>query len=371
MKSQKVILFLDKISKSIIRPIRKMSSQDSDVIIKVVKDKGILLLNRPEVLNALNLSMVKKIYSVLKGWEDNKLLVIVQGAGEKSFCAGGDVRAIAEAGCKGNKQLGVEFFRTKYRLNGLIGSYKIPYIAFIDGIVMGGGVGLSVHGPYRIATERTIFAMPETQIGLFPDVGGSHFLPRLTGRVGWYLALTGRRLKGSDVVRVGVATHYCESKHLHELETELLQCSKTQDLERIIEKFDNKDIPEFTLQPILDKINYCFAPQTMEEIISRLEKDDSEWAKDTIQLLNQMSPTSLKITLKELELGKSLSLQECLQMEYKLATNCLENKDFYEGVRALLIDKDKNPKWNPSSLSEVSEDLVNSHFRDREKHGTI
>lgn len=311
--------------------VRKMSTEENDVLFEEVNDKGIIILNRPKALNSLNLSMVNKIQPKLKEWENKKNLVIVKGAGEKAFCAGGDVKAIIEAGFKGNKQLGKDFFKNEYKTNGLIGSYKIPYIAFIDGIVMGGGVGLSVHGHYRIATERTLFAMPETQIGLFPDVGGSYFLPRLSGRLGWYLALSGIRLKGSDVLRAGIATHYVESKDLKNLEIALLDCSNDQDIKNVLSNFMKKDLPEFSLKPVLDQINKCFAPQVMEEIISRLKMDGSKWAEDTLKLLNKMSPTSMKVSLKELEIGKMISLNECLKMEYNLAVNCLENRDFYEG----------------------------------------
>lgn len=308
-----------------------MSIEENDVLFEEVNDKGIIILNRPKALNSLNMSMVNKLYPKLKEWENKKNFVIVKGAGEKAFCAGGDVKAIIEAGFKGNKQLGKDFFKNEYKTNGLIGSYKIPYIAFIDGIVMGGGVGLSVHGHYRIATERTLFAMPETQIGLFPDVGGSYILPRLSGRLGWYLALSGVRLKGSDVLMAGIATHYVESKDLKKLEVALLECRNEHDIQNVLSNFNKKNLPDFSLKPVLDQIDKCFAPQSMEEIIAKLKTDNSKWAADTLNLLNKMSPTSMKVTLKQLEKGKMLSLNECLQMEYNLAVNCLENKDFYEG----------------------------------------
>lgn len=308
-----------------------MSTEENDVLFEEVHDKGIITLNRPKALNSLNLSMVNKIYPKLKKWENEKKIVIIKGAGDKAFCAGGDVKAIIEAGFKGNTQLGKDFFKKEYKTNGLIGSYKIPYIAFIDGIVMGGGVGLSVHGQYRIATEKTLFAMPETQIGLFPDVGGSYFLPRLTGHLGWYLALSGVRLKGSDVFSAGIATHYVESKDLKNLELSLIDCTNDKDINDVLAKFMKTDIPSFSLKPILDKINKCFSPQNMEEIIATLKNDGSKWADDTLKYLNKMSPTSMKVTLKQLHIGKKLSLEECLKMEYNLAVNCLEHTDFYEG----------------------------------------
>ncbi|KAF7287988.1 hypothetical protein GWI33_000048 [Rhynchophorus ferrugineus] len=338
-----------------------MSTEESDVLTREIGDKGIIILNRPKALNSLNLSMVNKIYPALKKWETTKSLVIVKGEGGKAFCAGGDVKAIALAAFKGDK-MGHEFFRWEYTNNGLIGTYKIPYIAFIDGIVMGGGVGLSVHGPYRVATERSLFAMPETQIGLFPDVGGSHFLPRLEGRLGWYLALTGVRLKGADIFKAGIATHLVDSSKLNNLEEDLLQTSNESDIKTVLAKYHNDNKSEFSLSPYMDKINHCFGAPTVEEVFIRLVKDGSQWAEETIKTLNKMSPTSLKITYRQLEYGKSLNLLDCLRMEYRMAVNCVNNHDFREGVRALLIDKDQSPKWQPATLEDVTDEIVDSYF---------
>lgn len=310
-------------------------SSEEDVIFQSVNDKGIIILNRPKALNALNLSMVNKLLPKLKQWEKEKSLVIIKGTGDKAFCAGGDVREVVEAGLRGER-LGHDFFRYEYSLNGLIGTYSKPYIALIDGIVMGGGVGLSVHGHYRVATERTLFAMPETAIGLFPDVGGSYFLPRLGGRLGCYLALTGHRLTGADVLKAGIATHYCQSTKLDDLEKALYECSNEQSIKETLRKFSTRDEREFTLAPYIEQINKCFSAPTIEGICEALEKDGSEWAQKTLKTLSRMSPTSLKVTLKELNLGAKLNLQECLQMEYRLAVNCLSNKDFYEGLLTLL-----------------------------------
>jgi len=339
---------------------RAMSTEE-DVLFESVNNKGVIILNRPKALNALNLSMVNKIHPKLKLWEKEKMLVLIKGTGEKAFCAGGDVRAVVEAGLKGNR-LGHEFFRNEYLLNGVIGTYGIPYIALIDGIVMGGGVGLSVHGHYRVATERTLFAMPETAIGLFPDVGGSYFLPRLGGKLGTYLALTGHRLKGVDVLKAGIATHYVESKNIGKLEKALLDCTSEHDVKEVLKQFNKRDESEFSLAPYLVQINRCFGASTVEGILEELEKDKSEWAQNTLKTLSKMSPTSLKVSFKVINVGSKLTLGECLQMEYRLAVNCLANKDFYEGVRALLIDKDQNPKWSPKNLPEVTTKMVDSYF---------
>ncbi|XP_075144629.1 3-hydroxyisobutyryl-CoA hydrolase isoform X2 [Haematobia irritans] len=336
--------------------IRKMSTS---VLATESSDKGMIILNRPKALNAINLEMVRKIFKHLKKCEKTKSLMIIKGTGEKAFCAGGDVRAVVEAGPTEESK---SFFREEYTTNALIGNYKIPYIALIDGITMGGGVGLSVHGKYRVATERTLFAMPETAIGLFPDVGGSFFLPRLQGKLGLYLGLTGYRLKGEDVLKAGIATHYCESSKLSDLESALLNCPDADEVPDILSKFNMPSAKPFVLQPQLDQINNCFSGESVEEIIENLKKDGSEWATKTIQTMTKMSPTSLKVTFRQLELGSKLSLPQCLKMEYRLVVRHLENSDFKEGVRALLIDKDQKPQWKPNTIEAVTEERVQSFF---------
>lgn len=345
---------------------RKMSSSsENDVIFESLNDKGVITLNRPKALNALNLSMIRKIFPTMKDWEKEKSLVIMKGAGDKAFCAGGDVRAVTEAGMKGTN-LGKDFFREEYTLNALIGTYHVPYVAFIDGITMGGGVGLSVHGHFRVATERTLLAMPETAIGLFPDVGGSHFLPRLGGKLGLYLALTGYRLKGLDVLKAGIATHFCDSSKLSDLLDSLLKCPGSQNaVEEVLNKFSKSSIPktsEFSLSQHMSKIDSCFSAPTVEEILERLKAEGSEWSIKTIQTLNNMSPTSMKVTKKQLEEGEGKSLLDCLKMEYRLAVRACEGLDFYEGVKALLIDKGRKPNWKPATLSEVTDEFIQAQF---------
>ncbi|TGZ40673.1 3-hydroxyisobutyryl-CoA hydrolase, mitochondrial [Temnothorax longispinosus] len=314
-----------------------------EVLIKDVGDNGVIVLNRPKALNAINFSMVQKIHSALKQWESSKKLVIIEGAGEKAFCAGGDVKSLVLAlnEPKGER-LGEEFFRTEYTLNHLIGTYKAPYVAIINGITMGGGVGLSVHGKYRIATEKTLFAMPETAIGLFPDVGATYFLSRLKGRLGIYLGLTGHRLKEN-----------CGFK------TEI----DSQKIEPILNKYQPKLNHEFSLAPHMSKIETCFSAPSVEEIIERLKKDNSDWAQKNVEVLLKMSPSSLKVTKKAIDEGKGKSLADCLKIEYRLACTALtRDGDFYEGVRALLIDKDQKPVWKPISLADVTDEYVNKRF---------
>ncbi|CAB3237938.1 unnamed protein product [Arctia plantaginis] len=334
---------------------RTMSSQEQDVVFETLNNAGIITLNRPKALNALNTSMVTKLLPQLREWESQKSLVIVKGAGDKAFCAGGDVKSAID------KNVGPNFFHTEYNVNYLIGKYKIPYIAIINGITMGGGLGVSVHGRYRIATEKTMIAMPETKIGLFPDVGGSYFLPRLQVNLGLYLGLTGDRLKGNDVVKSGIATHYVPSKRLYELEVLLSRCTSDGEINSLLNNF-HESSDEFSLSSNIKHINYCFAASSIEEIIERLEKVNNEWSEKTLKTLHQMCPGSLKITLRALQRGAQLDLSQCLQMEYRLACRAIENNDFPEGVRALLIDKDNNPKWKPASLAEVDDDYVEGYF---------
>uniref|UniRef100_A0A672HHF1 3-hydroxyisobutyryl-CoA hydrolase n=1 Tax=Salarias fasciatus TaxID=181472 RepID=A0A672HHF1_SALFA len=313
----------------------------TEVLLEKVGRAGVITMNRPKVLNALNLNMIRQIYPQLKKWESDSEtdFVMIKGTGGKAFCAGGDVRAIAEDGKVGGP-LPVVLFKEEYILNNAIGTYKKPYVAIIDGITMGGGVGLSVHGRFRVATEKTLFAMPETAIGLFPDVGGGYFLPRLRGKLGLFLALTGFRLKGRDVQRAGVATHFVESQKV-----------------RFNRPSDLTPDPVSPLRPFR-----LFSSSSVEGIIQNLKADGSDFAKKQAETLARMSPTSLKITFKQIQLGATLSLQDVFVMEYRLSQACMRGSDFYEGIRAVLVDKDHSPKWNPSTLEEVSDQSVDQCF---------
>ncbi|KAM7380871.1 hypothetical protein PAMP_004141 [Pampus punctatissimus] len=347
-----------------------MSSHvEQEVLMEKVGRAGVITMNRPKVLNALNLTMIRQIYPQLKKWEQDSEtdIVIIKGAGGKAFCAGGDIRAVTEAGKVGDS-LAQDFFREEYILNNLIGACRKPYIALIDGITMGGGVGLSVHGRFRVATEKTLFAMPETAIGLFPDVGGGFFLPRLRGKLGLFLALTGFRLKGRDVHRAGVATHFVESKKISDLEKELvdLKSPSADDVSRVLDSFHNESSLDsekpFVLDQHISDIDRLFSSSTVEGIMENLKADGSEFAKKQAETLSKMSPTSLKITYKQLQAGASLSLPDVLVMEYRLSQACMRGSDFYEGVRAVLVDKDQSPKWNPSALADVSDQSVEQCF---------
>ncbi|OCT63927.1 hypothetical protein XELAEV_18045023mg [Xenopus laevis] len=356
----------------VIRQHLRMSNhtvKDGGCLLTKAGCAGVITLNRPKALNALNLGMIRQIYPQLKLWEEDPetYLVIIKGAGGKAFCAGGDIRAVTDAGKVGDR-LAQDFFREEYILNNAIGTCKKPYVAVIDGITMGGGVGLSVHGHFRVASEKTLFAMPETAIGLFPDVGGGYFLPRLTGKLGLYLALTGFRLKGSDVQKAGIATHFVESEKLSSLEQDLvaMKSPSKENVADVLDSYQKKsyaaqDKP-FVLAENMDKINSLFSGNTVEEIMENLKGDGSSFAMKQLQTLSTMSPTSLKITFRQLKEGASMSLQEVLTMEYRLSQACMNGHDFYEGVRAVLIDKDQKAKWKPESLEEVTEDYIDSCF---------
>jgi 3-hydroxyisobutyryl-CoA hydrolase len=346
---------------------RTMSSTESEVLFDCDGAARIITLNRPKALNALNLSMVRQIYSQMKKWlnDDKAGLVFIKGAGEKAFCAGGDVLSVTQS-AKSGGTIHKEFFREEYMLNYLIGTYKLPYVALIDGITMGGGCGLSIHGDFRVATEKTLLAMPETALGLFPDVGGSFFLPRLPGKLGMMLALTGYRLKGADVFHSGLATHYVESKNIAEIENELIKLPKSkcnnERIDKILNKFTPEHVPGFSLQSHLETINTTFNGKSVENIIEKLTAKGDDFSKKQVDELMKMSPTSLKVTYQQLINGSVSDFPSVFTMEHRMGYHFLEANDFYEGCRAILIDKDRNPKWKPSKLEDVSVDAVNKYF---------
>lgn len=349
---------------------RHMSSLPEDEVLFQRNNRaGVVLLNRPKALNSLNLNMISTMLSTLQSWNTDPDIdiIIAKGAGGKAFCAGGDVVALCKAS-KTGEELTKEFFYKEYQLDYATSKLKKPYIALLDGISMGGGIGISVHGWFRVATENTLFAMPETAIGFFPDVGGSFFLPRLQGQVGMYLALTGNRLKGRDVKEVGVATHFVRHDKLPALEEEL---SSTHNLnldkvQHILDAYHQQSLDvgakEFSLKDKLETINRCFNGDTVEEIVQALEKDGSEWCTEQLKILGKMSPTSLKVTHHQLREGKHMLLDDCLRMEYRISQRAVVSHDFHEGIRAVLVEKDHKPKWSPAKLEEVLEDTVKSYF---------
>ena len=328
---------------------------------------GHIKFNRPKALNALNYDMVLEIQKKLDEWEKDPdvAAVIIQGEGDRAFCAGGDIRRLAETSKKEGLGYCREFFSSEFKLNRTVFRYPKPYIAILDGITMGGGVGLSVHGHYRIATERTLFAMPETGIGYFPDVGGSYFLPRCPGSVGMYLGLSGARLKTGDSLKAGISTHYVETKSVDSLIAGIEDLAPSRDvaakLDTLLSQYC-RELQDETLTINLDTINECFSKSSVEEILTSLDEIDIEWSKQTASSIRKKSPTSLKVTFRQLKEGKCLSFEDCMAMELRLALRFMEDHDFYEGVRAVIIEKDNQPKWMPDSVEGVSEEAVARYF---------
>ncbi|KAI9197407.1 ClpP/crotonase-like domain-containing protein [Polychytrium aggregatum] len=321
------------------------------------------VLNRPTKLNALNLDMVRNITPQLLVWDDSELvknIVMLPAEGSRAFCAGGDVTGIVSMVKSSNPEVvkeGFNFFKEEYELNHLIGTLKTPFVAVLDGITMGGGVGLSVHAPFRIATEKTLFAMPETSIGLIPDVGGSFFLPRLDGQIGTYLGLTGHRLKGEETVLAGIATHFVPSERIPALLARLSELS-TDEIDVInyaIEDFVGDINPELYKTWSLSgevrrAIDRCFKYDTIEEIVAALEAEASlantPWAQSTIDTLKGASPLSLGLTLMQLREGKNLDFMSCFAMERRLGEHCIKEGDFVVGVESKLVKKQKEAEWS-------------------------
>ena len=340
---------------------------EAEILFEIKGGVGVITLNRPKALNALTLGMIREMDPVLKAWEadDSVHAVLIKGAGEKAFCAGGDVRAVWEAGKQGDP-LTQDFFREEYILNRRIHLLKKPYIALLDGITMGGGVGLSVHGSHRIVTEATLFAMPETAIGLFPDVGGSWFLNKCPGESGMYLALTGARLKAADCLATGIATDYVESAKIADLEAALTGIDWALGdaealVDGVVEGF-RTDPGESAIQSHFPAIDACFGMGSVEGIIAALESDDSDFARETLKFLSKKSPTSMKLSFEQLRRGRQLSFDDCMIMEYRLSQACMAGHDFYEGIRSVLVDKDHNPVWQPGDLASVGEGDVSKAF---------
>jgi len=321
---------------------------------------GIIILDRPQALNALTLPMVVALDRQLAAWGEDPAVaaVAIKSAGGRAFCAGGDIRALYEASRR-NDAYAREFYRVEYRVNHRIKTYAKPYIALIDGIAMGGGVGLSVHGSHRVVSERSQFAMPETGIGFFPDVGGTWFLPRLPGAVGTYLGLSGVRLVAADMLDAGIATHYCPSTEMEFLVAELEEATS---VEAVLDRrFGSAGTPALAAQRSI--IDRCFAAGTVEEILSRLEHDASPWAQETSATIKKKSPTSLKVTVRQLRLGAGLAdFAAAMRLEYRLCQRLVHGHDFHEGVRAVVIDKDQAPRWQPATLADVSDETVSQYF---------
>ncbi|KAL4440735.1 hypothetical protein ABPG77_000444 [Micractinium sp. CCAP 211/92] len=349
------------------------AAAEPEVLSEVQGHVAIATLNRPRALNALNTSMVESMYELYSQWEADPgvACILLKGAGGKAFCAGGDVKTVVQQGLAGEFDKAVRFFRSEYRLNYLISRLATPHVALIDGITMGGGVGVSVHGTFRVATERTVFSMPECAIGLYPDVGGSYFLPRLQGGLGMYLALTGARLTGVDVRHAGIATHYIPSRHLPAVEQAIAGLGPAArdagKLRELLASFEGREaLPEGSLEAMRADINFCFGgKQSVEEVYSECERSGGQWGIDAIAQMSKGSPTSQKVSFEQLRRGASMDLGDCLRMENRMVHRCVMNaaSDFYEGVQAALIRRSGAPRWDPASLKDVRPEHVEAFFR--------
>jgi enoyl-CoA hydratase len=333
---------------------------------------GLITLNRPQLLNALNEAMCIALYEQLNAWAQTSTIkaVVIRGAGERAFCAGGDIRSLYELRSQPIPEK--PFFWHEYRLNRCIFHFPKPYIALLDGVTMGGGVGLSMNGALRVGTEKLKFAMPETGIGFFPDVGGSYFLPRCPGKTGWYLALSGAAIDVADAYAIGAVNIHTKHEYLSPLLDALVTApwSNAEPLlhtaRNILDTFATPPPPS-QLQTHRQIIDRCFAQASVETILAQLEQSENTWANETAKLLQTRSPTSLKVTFEQLTRGAQLDFDECIRMEYRIALQFLHTPDFYEGVRAAIINKDRHPQWQPKTLAEVSEDKIAAFFVDRQE----
>jgi enoyl-CoA hydratase len=336
-------------------------SSDSEVLTRVESGVGRITLNRPKALHALNLGMCEAMTAALLAWrgDDAVQSVLIDHAGERGFCAGGDIRMIAESGA-GDASEARAFFRAEYRLNHLMFEYPKPITAIVDGIVMGGGVGISEPADVRVATERTTYAMPETGIGLFPDVGGGWFLPRLPGQTGVWLALTGARLKAADTVALGIHTHFVPSARVEALKAAL--AAHPSEPRTVADTLSSEpgEAPTTAHRPAIDRL---FAHDTVEAIFAALEAEGSDWALAQLAVLRTKSPQSLKVSLRQLRTGATLtSFADNMAMEYRLGGRVVRSHDFQEGVRAVIVDKDNTPNWSPAELTGVDDASLDGLF---------
>ena len=332
-----------------------------DVLVLVEGGVGRLRLNRPKAIHALTHEMCSTMIEALLAWRENPAikLVMIDHAEGRGFCAGGDIRMIAESGAQDGKAAAA-FFHAEYQLNHLLFTYTKPVIAFMDGITMGGGVGISQPARYRLATERTVYAMPESGIGLFPDVGGGWYLSRLPGRTGAYLALTGSRVDGADCIALGLANHYIPSDKLDAVKAALI--ADPDQVEAIVNR-EQEEPPASKIVAQEADIDRLFASDRLEDIYAALAADSSEWAQKQLATLKTKSPQTCKVALRELKHGASFTdFADEMRMEYRIGSRICRKHDFIEGVRALIIDKDNQPKWNPSTPEGVTEDLIDEIF---------
>ena len=338
------------------------AKSEAEVLFEQRGSLGVVILNRPKAVNALTAGMCELMLAQLQNWavDDTIAQVLVYGNGDRGLCAGGDIVAIYQDAVTGNNS-SAAFWATEYRLNSLISRYPKPYIAFMDGLVLGGGVGISAHGSHRLVTERTRCGMPETTIGFVPDVGGTFLLSRAPGETGTHAALTGAHLAAADVLFLGMADEFVSSGRLSELALAL----ESEPVDKVMPRFVEA-APASTLQQEQQLIDAAYAAQSVEQILSNLRSvaaAEQEKAASYAQTIESKSPTALKVALASLRRSRELgSLEEALDQEYRVGLRLLAGHDMAEGIRAQVIDKDRNPQWQPASLAEVSESDVESYF---------
>jgi enoyl-CoA hydratase len=339
-----------------------VAQPEGDLIVRREGSAGVIRLNRPKAINAMTLEMSEGIDAALDQFEADPAVavVVLEGAGERGLCAGGDIRGLYESSRAGG-DLGKVFWRQEYLMNARIAKYPKPYIAFMDGLVMGGGVGLSGHARHRIVTEKTKLAMPEVGLGFFPDVGGTWLLSRSPGELGTYFGLTGQTMNGPDAIHARFADAVVPTSKwpaLRKALTKVRSGATSAEIKTLIDGFATGE----TAGPIAAqqaKIDAWFAHDRMEDIIAALQRDGSELALSTLKTLNEKSPRGMVVTLKLLRLGRqSSSLEQCLVREYRAALQVFASDDFREGVRAAVIDKDRNPKWSPPRIEDVTPEML-------------
>ena len=333
----------------------------SDVLISIEGKVGRIRLNRPKAIHALTTGMCAAILDALMAWRDDTGVeaLMIDHAEGRGFCAGGDIRMIADSGA-GDGSEARDFFRVEYRMNHALFTYAKPIVAFMDGITMGGGVGISQPARYRVATENTKLAMPETGIGQFPDVGGGWYLSRLAGRTGQYLALTGHRLDGAECLALGLASHYLHSDALEDAKARII--ADPQAIDTVLDELSAPS-PDARILAHRGAIDRLFASDKLEDVLAALAADGGEWAAQQLATLGTKSPQTMKVSLKLLLDGKTMpTFEDEMRQEFAVASHVVQRHDFVEGVRALIVDKDNAPKWNPATAEEVSDHLIDQIF---------
>jgi enoyl-CoA hydratase len=346
--------------------LNRADAETREVLVRVSGACGRITLNRPRALNALNINMVHQMHAALAAWakDDSVHFVLVDGAGERGLCAGGDIRALYNSIVANQREVATEFFRKEYQLNYAISRYPKPYVVLMDGIVMGGGIGISSHGSHRVVTERSQLAMPETAIGFIPDVGGTHLLGTAPGEIGTYMGLTGGRIGAGDAIQCWLADMMARSQDLPRLTLNLEGCTDAAAMEQCLRSFAVHAHPGI-LRERRAWIDECFAASTVEEILVALLGQTDAEARSCAEELKKMSPTSLKLTLRALRQGRNAnSLAASLKQEFRLAQACEKGHDLIEGIRAAIVDKDRNPQWSPPRMEEVTPEMVDAYFND-------